>query len=125
MNLEIGMTNEMEKIVTRDELADRIGSGGLKVYSTPSMIAFIEKTCERCLNTKLEDGDTSVGIKVDIRHLKATLEGAKVRSKCIIKKVDGNKVFFEVEVYDENEKIGDGEHIRYIVNADKFMANIS
>ena len=123
--LETGMEYLLEKRVEEFEAASSIGSGGLEVFSTPHLIAFMERTAYRCMQQELPIGDTSVGIEVNIKHLKATLIGKNV--KCIAKVIgiDGRKVDFEIVVYEWDDIIGQGLHSRFIVNGEKFMSKLT
>ncbi len=122
--LKIGLIKKCKREVKREELADKVGSGVLEVYSTPSMIAFMEYTSEKCVNSLLEEGETTVGIAVDIKHIKATLLAKKVECIAELIEIDGKKLKFKLTVSDEEGKIGIGNHTRFIVNSKEFMEKI-
>ena len=120
-NLEVGLINEFELIVSKEHSAMSIGSGSINVFSTPSLIANMEKAAFNAVDHKLGDEYTTVGTKVNINHIAATPMGMKVIFKAKLINVDKAKLLFEVEAYDEKEKIGFGTHERYIINIEKFM----
>lgn len=114
---------EKEFIVEERHSATNVGSGGLAVLSTPSMIAWMESVAKEVIEKDLEEGKTTVGIEVDIQHLKATAIGKAIRVKATL--IDQKKtiLFYEVEAYEGENLIGKGEHKRAIVDIEKFMEN--
>jgi predicted thioesterase len=97
---------------------------GENVLSTPSMISEMEETCrlllkEYYLNDKEWD---SVGTIVNIKHLAATPVGSKIKLNATVDSVDGRKVMFNVDAYDDFEKIGEGKHERFIINISRFRS---
>lgn len=120
--LEVGIKGQRETIVTKQNTAAGIGSGSLEVFSTPMMILLMEESCFMSVNDILEEGFTTVGTCVNVKHLSATPLGMKVVIKSELIKVDGRALTFKVEAYDENGLIGEGIHERFIVNNEKFQA---
>lgn len=123
-NLKEGTSLFKEKKVTENETAIKMGSGDLEVYATPSMIAFMENTAKSLVADELPVGYTTVGISVNINHIKASPIGANIICKATLTKIDGKKLFFNLEANDGNGTIGNGSHIRFIVNVDDFMKRI-
>ena len=122
--LKAGLVFEREHVVGQADTAARWGSGGLEVYSTPALVGFLEVTCQAGLLTYLEENTTSVGVQVNIRHLAATPVGMKIRSRAELTLVEGRRLTFRVQAWDEVELIGEGEHVRFIVNVPKFMEKV-
>lgn len=122
--LEVGLKKEIGKKVERNDLADRYGSGGLPVFATPGMIALMEGAA--CMLAKQEPYclDT-VGIDINVRHTKACLEGAYVTAEAELTKIDGKRLYFNIKAYGPGGEIGNAEHVRYIIDADKFMARLN
>lgn len=123
--LTSGIRGEMELMVTPELTAAHIGSGLVEVYATPQMIALMENTAQRSVSKYLEDGWITVGTEVNIRHLKATPVGMKVRCESELISYDGRSLTFSVKVWDETGLIGEGVHNRFIVNTEKFMAKLN
>jgi fluoroacetyl-CoA thioesterase len=121
LNLKEGINSTMEITVKEDDTAIKHGSGSLEVYATPAMIGLMENTAKSSVELHLPSGYTTVGISVDVKHIKSTPVGMKVRCEAVLTKVDNKKLFFSVKAFDEKGKIGEGNHIRYIVNAEEFM----
>ena len=113
--MEAGIKNEKSIVVTEDVTASKVGSGLLPVYATPSMIALMEGTCAESVQSELAEGEGTVGVSVDIKHIAATPIGMKVRCESLLKEVNGKKLVFEVNVYDEKGLIGTGTHKRAII----------
>lgn len=120
--LEVGIKGQRETIVTKENTAAGIGSGNLEVFSTPMMILLMEESCFMSVNDILEEGFTTVGTCVNVKHLSATPLGMKVVIKSELINVDGRALTFKVEAYDEKGLIGEGIHERFIVNNEKFQA---
>ncbi len=117
----IGTTNEKSLIVTTEKTAKVMGSGVLDVFATPAMIALMEGTAAESVEKLLEEGSTTVGIKMNADHLAATPVGMQVRCVSKLVAMDGRKLSFEIEAFDESGLIGKAVHDRFIVNADKFQ----
>ncbi len=91
------------------------------MYSTPAMVGHFEGLCLRMLIPFQDPGESSVGYRVDVRHMAPTPIGMKVTVKGRVKEVDGRKVLFEVEAYNETgAKIGEGHHERRIIDLTRF-----
>lgn len=120
--LTIGMKGEKSIAVTIGNTALAMGSGTLRVFATPAMIALCEGCCAESVESVLDAGMTTVGTKVDVEHVAASPVGAPVLCRSTLITVDGRKLEFEVEVYDNEKLIGKGTHTRFIVDAEKFVA---
>jgi fluoroacetyl-CoA thioesterase len=122
--LKIGIEGFLEKTVLSCDSAKAYGSGLVDVFSTPAMIAFMENTAQQSVQEYLSEGFTTVGTEVNIKHLKATPINARVNCKSKLVNIDGKKLLFEVQAFDEEGMIGSGFHTRFVINMDKFMKNI-
>ena len=120
--LEIGMKNNCTVKVTDANTAKTMGSGSLDVFATPSMIALMEKAASECVQSHLEDGSTTVGTLMNVKHLSATPLGMNVTAECELVEIDGRRLVFTVTASDERGEIGKGTHERFIIDAERFMA---
>jgi fluoroacetyl-CoA thioesterase len=121
MALEPGLVNEMNIIVEESDTARTSGGETLPpVLSTPRMISYMERTAHQALLPYLAEGQTTVGTVVNIRHLGATPVGMQVRFRAELLEVDRRRLRFKVEAFDAVEKVGEGEHERFIVDKNRF-----
>lgn len=110
-----------EITVSENELAVTVGSGSLKVFSTPSMIALMEKAACACLAEYMEDDETTVGTEMNVSHISATPAGMKVTAEAFLTEIHDDREFvFKVRAYDEICLIGEGTHKRFLVRGEKF-----
>lgn len=123
-NIKEGMNSTTETVVTENDTASKYGSGLLDVLSTPHMIALMENTSKDVVEGSLPEGFSTVGIEVSIKHLKATPVGMKVRCEAVLEKIEGKKLVFKVDAWDEKGKIGEGTHTRFIINNEAFLAKL-
>lgn len=122
--LENGLTHTCTRIVEEHHLAAHVGSGDLRVLSTPSMIALMEEAAMHCVAPHLEEGMTTVGGHINASHLKPTAHGNTITATATLKSVEGRKLHFTISASDKDGVIGEGEHTRFIVDREKFMARL-
>ena len=120
-NIETGIKGYAETVVDGGNMASTVGSGLLPVFSTPSMIALIEKAASQSVESFLEDGQGTVGIRLEVDHLAATPEGEKVWAETELISVEGRILTFRVAAFSEKEKIGEGIHKRCVILNNRFM----
>ena len=119
--IEIGMKYTTKITVEEKDTAKTVGSGTLLVLATPKMIALMEEAAYKAIESGLEEGTSSVGTLMNVKHLAATPVGMEVYATATVTSVDGRKIEFMVEAYDEAGKIGEGTHERFIVAEKKFV----
>ena len=122
MSVTVGMKARVEDMVTAENTAIRAGSGTLPVFATPFMCALMEKAAWMAIAPALNEGDSSVGTKLNISHLSATPVGLKVWAESEVTAVDGKRIEFKVTAGDEKGLIGEGTHERFIVTDERFLA---
>jgi predicted thioesterase len=115
-----GLVGESSDVVNDGNTAARWGSGLVASFSTPAMIGMMETAAFNSTRPVLPSTQTTVGTAVNIKHLAATPPGMRVHARAELLEVDGRKLLFKVEAWDEVEKIGEGTHIRFIVDAERF-----
>ena len=121
MKLKIGLLAEKSEVVSTNNTAISYGSGSIAVYATPAMIGLMEGAAIKCVDDKLESGLGTVGISLNVRHLAATPIGMSVTATAELIEIVERKLVFKVTAFDNNEKIGEGIHERFIIKIDKFI----
>lgn len=124
MALTPGLRGEAHLTVDFTLTAAALGDFGVVVLGTPYMINLMEIASANAVIPELEPGQTTVGTLVDVKHLAATPIDMKVTAHAELLEVDGRRLVFAVEAYDEREKIGEGRHERSIVNLERFLARV-
>ncbi len=121
MELRPGLEGRAETTVELADTALEVGSGSLRVYATPCMAALMEGAACDCLEGFLPEGQTSVGTALDLKHSAATPVGMSVWAVAKLTAVEGRKLTFEIEAFDEAGRIGSAAHERFIVNEERFL----
>ena len=116
MEIKIGHSFTQEITVQHKDTAAVYGSGKLEVFATPAMVGLMENTAIKCLEGMLEADSDTVGIEINTKHVKATAVGKKVTCKATITEVDGRRIRFSIEAWDETAPIGSAIHDRFIIN---------
>ncbi|HEX6513771.1 MAG TPA: thioesterase family protein [Chloroflexota bacterium] len=116
-----GLRGEAHLTVDFTLTAAALGDFGVVVLGTPYMINLMEIASAKAVESELPPGHTTVGMLVDVKHLAATPIDMKVTAHARLLEVDGRRLVFEVEAYDEREKIGEGHHERFIVDLQRFL----
>ena len=119
--LSRGVRGTQEEIVTEKNIASALGSGGLAVYATPCMITLMEYCAMESVKPFLPEGSSTVGTRLDVKHLAATPIGMKVRCETELIEVDRRRLVFLCRAFDEAGLIGEGTQERFIVDNAKFM----
>jgi len=119
-----GIEGRAETVAGPGNLASDLGSGFVDVFSTPMMIGLMETAAGTSVEPLVGEGKTTVGVRVDIRHLAATPSGMRVVAKSRLVKVDGKILTFEIWAEDERERIGEGIHERAIIDRARFVQKV-
>ena len=122
--IEIGLKHTSELTVTDTVTAIKVGSGDMPVLSTPMMMALMENAAMLAVKDRLPEGLTTVGGHIESSHLKPLKIGDVVRAEAEVTKVDGKKIEFKVAAYSGDTLIGEGTHLRFIVDREKFMSRL-
>lgn len=111
-------------IVTETDTAQRMGSGSLQVYATPALVAFMENSACKLLD-EIEEGYTTVGTAMDVKHLRASAIGEKITCIARLTAHEGRKYTFTIEVYNQKQEcIATAVHERFCVNIERFMQKL-
>ncbi|MDR1754849.1 MAG: thioesterase family protein [Eubacterium sp.] len=123
-NLVLGKSATAGVTVADTNTAKSVGSGSLDVFATPMMISLMERAACNCLSDCMEPGQTSVGTEISVSHTSASLLGEEITATAIIKSVFGRKVEFKVTAIGNAGEIGNGRHIRVVVDTEKFIKKV-
>ncbi len=122
--LEIGLKHTSELIVDEHLTAIDIGSGDMPVLATPAMMALMENAAMIAVADNLPDGCTTVGGHIESSHVRPSKIGKKVCATAEVTNVEGKKIKFKVSAYSGETLIGEGTHLRFIVDKEKFMSKL-
>lgn len=122
--IETGQKHISEIIVNDSLSAENVGSGDMPVLATPMMMALMENAAMLAVKDSLEEGMTTVGGHIESSHLAPTKIGEKLMATAEVTKVDGKKIFFKISAYCGETLLGEGTHLRFIVDRQKFLARI-
>ena len=111
-------------LIESKHAADKLGSGDIRVLSTPSMVLFMEMTARECVQPKLPDGYITVGSRVNVRHLNPAPIGEKLSVTARLVKINDRRLGFEVRAEWRSKVIGEGLHERFVVNNERFLAKL-
>src|SRR5260370_583524 len=114
MQLEPGLTGESTTTVVHENTAAYVGAGGVEVFATPMMIALMEQAAWQSVANNLDPGYVTVGTSVNVRHLAATPIGQRVLPIAELMQINARRLVFNVQPYDENQKIATTSHNRYL-----------
>ena len=122
--LKEGLIHTSKVTVAPANCASAVGAGGLDVFATPSMVALMENAAMNAVAPFLPEGSTTVGTAMQTSHVKASKMGAMITASARLVEVDGRRLRFEVRAWDEAGTIGEGEHTRFVVDRERFLAKL-
>lgn len=119
-----GLKHTSSLVVTDDVTAVKIGSGDMAVLATPAMMALMENAAMLAVADELPEGCTTVGGHIASSHLKPSKVGDTVTATAEVVKVDGKKIEFKVSACSGDVLIGEGSHLRFVVDRERFMSKL-
>lgn len=123
--IEVGRVRENTFKVEDSHTAIHVGSGSHRVLASPWMITFMEGTARLMLAEVLPAGYSSVGVLVNVRHLAPTPVGKSVKARAEVAAVEGSRVTLHVQVWEEDELVGEGIHERVIIDEARFLKRVA
>ncbi len=115
-----GLVGEARVLVTEEQTARHLGSGGVNVFATPAMVRLMEEAAVKALAGRLPPGQQSVGVFLQVRHLAPTPLGMTATARAELVAVDGRRLTFRVTVHDDVELVGEGNHERVLIDLARF-----
>ena len=113
--METGLTYTSKTVVNEQNTAIALGSGDMPVFATPAMMAVKEH---------LPEGSTTVGGHIESSHVKPSPLGAEVEATATLDKIDGRKLYFTIVARQGEDVIGEGKHLRFIVDRERFLSKL-
>ncbi len=122
--METGLKHVSTMTVSAANTALTMGSGDMEVFATPAMVALMENAAMKAVASHLPEGSTTVGAMMETSHIKPSALGETVTAEAVLEEIDGRKLTFKVTAADSKGTIGEGKHIRYIVDRERFLSKI-
>ncbi len=122
--LVAGLSASGTTIVKAENTAASMGSGDLPVFATPAMVALMEHAAMQAVSKALPDEATTVGAEMNVSHIKPSGIGARITAMAVLTRIEGRKLTFQVGARDEAGMIGEGTHVRYVVDRVRFLSKI-
>ena len=119
-----GLSHTSTLTVTLDKTALAVGSGDMEVLATPMMMALMENAAMLAVAEELPEGCTTVGGHIESSHIKPSKVGAEVSATATLTKVEGKKLTFHIVAKMNDNIIGEGTHLRFVVNKEKFLTSL-
>lgn len=119
--LRVGMKGREQVIVSISKSAKEMGSGSLDVFATPALVALMEAASVNCVAGSIEQGKTTVGISINVKHTSPTGLGMTVAAESELTEIDGRRLVFKIAAYDKAGVIGTAVHERMIVDSAKLL----
>lgn len=122
--METGLKHVSTMTVSAANTALTMGSGDMEVFATPAMVTLMENAAMKAVASHLPEGSTTVGAMMETSHIKPSALGETVTAEAVLEEIDGRKLTFKVTAADSKGTIGEGKHIRYIVDRERFLSKI-
>jgi predicted thioesterase len=122
--LEIGRSYSLQSRVEEWMTAEKAGNKGVDVLSTSVLVQLVESAAVHCVDPVLNGHQVTLGTHIDLEHHKPVPVGFIVRTEVEVVMIDGPRVSFAVQVFDEREAVAEGTHERYIIDRTKFLAKL-
>lgn len=122
--LSEGLTYTSHLVVEKENTALALGSGDMEVLATPQMMALMENAAMNAVAHELPEGFTTVGGHIESSHIKPSKIGSNVSAIATLTKVDGKKLYFDIKAVMGEDVIGEGKHLRFIVDREKFLSRL-
>lgn len=119
-----GLVGETQLTVAETNTAQHLGSGGAHVLATPEMVRLMEHAAMAAVDHLLPAGYQTVGAHLDVKHLAPTPVGFTVTARAELMQVEDRRLIFRVEAQDDLERIGEGTHVRVIIDVARFLTRL-
>lgn len=124
LELKAGLSARSAAAVTPENTAAAMGSGDMQVLATPALVALMENAAMRAVAGALPAGATTVGSEMNCTHIKPSGLGTVVTATAVLASVEGRKLTFNIGAVDGQGMVGEGVHVRYVVDRERFMSKV-
>lgn len=122
--MEKGLTYTSKTTVCKENTALTVGSGDMEVFATPALVALMENAAMNAVKPYLPEGSTTVRAMIQTSHIKPSGLGEEISATALLEEAEGRKLTFKVSASDSKGIIGEGIHIRYIVDRERFLSKL-
>jgi len=122
VNVAVGLKGVASLVVGEEDTAVALGSGDVNVLGTPRLVALFEAATCDALRDMLDEGQSSVGMRVQIDHLQPTPVGAEISVEAVLDKVEGRRITFTATATDSGGLVAAGKVTRVVVDVERFMS---
>jgi fluoroacetyl-CoA thioesterase len=122
--LDTGRSYSLQSRVEEWMTAEKAGNRGVDVLSTSMLVQLVESAAVHCVDPVLEHDQVTLGTHIDLAHHKPVPVGFIVRTEVEVVMIDGPRISFAVQVFDEREAVAEGTHERYVMSRAKFLAKL-
>jgi len=116
-----GLHGSAKLVVAHEDTAVALKSGEVLVLGTPRLIALVEEASLHAVADQLPNGQTTVGMRVQVDHLAPTKIGSSVAAEATLEKVEGRRLTFTVTVTDHGGLVAAGKVTRVVVETERFL----
>ena len=116
------MRGDAKLVVTTADTARALGSGAVDVLGSPRLLALCEEATVNAIGHALDEGTSTVGVRVQFDHLQPTPVGAEVIAEAVLEKVDGRRLTFTVSAEDSGGLVAAGKITRAVIDVERFMS---
>jgi fluoroacetyl-CoA thioesterase len=121
MQIEVGTSATIQLVVADPDTAIALRSGDVPVLGTPRIVALMEQAAVATLAGTLDEGATSVGTRISVEHLAASLVGVTVTATAEVVSLEGRAVSFRLTLHEGDRQVATGDHVRFVVDRERFL----
>ena len=121
----IGKSKTLSLTLTEAQSAITVGSGEVPVLGTPALIALLEKASVQLVAPELAADESTVGIRVELNHTRATALCRTVKATATLTAIEGRKLLFDLSAEDERGTIADGRLERFLISRERFLSKLA
>lgn len=122
--MQVGISFTSKLFVNETHTAQAVGSGDMPVLATPIMVALMENAAMNAVAKEIDEHSSTVGIEINTSHIKASPVGATIEATATLQSIEGRRLTFHVVAKENDTIIGEGTHLRFIVDKERFLSKL-